>query len=532
MPTLLQLLQSQDLGHLRLVAELWGLEQTPRDLEAGAEAAAAAMQDARLAAEVIEALEAPARAALDELKNAGGRIPWVTFVRQHGDVREMGAGRRDRERPHLHPVSPAEVLYYRALLGRAFLETDKGPQEFAYVPDDLLRIIQTGSRSWTSATAPLGRAATPAERNYVQTADDNILDDATTLLAALRINEAVAKDAVLTGLLEAAGILQRGVPQAGKVKAFLEMTRADALRMLVDAWRNSDTFNELRLLPGLICEGTWTNQPRAARKFILEQVAAVPGQAWWSLPAFVNDMKIRHADFQRPAGDYDSWFIKSATDGSYLRGFESWNEVEGALIRFLITVVMHRLGLSDIASPAKDQGPSAFRRREAGPARSSTIETGKVHVLSQGRITATRQVQRSVRYQLARFCEWDAQGPDEFRYHISPRSLERATKQGLKVEQLLVLLAKHGDAGIPAPVVKALKRWETAGTEARTESQVVLRVTRPEILKELRRSKAAKYLGEPLGPTSVIVKGGAMHKVAEAMVELGLLVEDRTEASK
>ena len=40
MSILPQLLQSQDLGHLRLVAELWGLEQTPRDLEAGAEAAA------------------------------------------------------------------------------------------------------------------------------------------------------------------------------------------------------------------------------------------------------------------------------------------------------------------------------------------------------------------------------------------------------------------------------------------------------------------------------------------------------------
>ncbi len=59
----------------------------------------------------------------------------------------------------------------------------------------------------------------------------------------------------------------------------------------------------------------------------------------------------------------------------------------------------------------------------------------------------------------------------------------------------------------------------------------MLKVSKPEILELLRKSKAAKFLGEPLGPTTVIVKGGAIQKVAEAMAELGLLVEDRTDAS-
>ena len=55
------------------------------------------------------------------------------------------------------------------------------------------------------------------------------------------------------------------------------------------------------------------------------------------------------------------------------------------------------------------------------------------------------------------------------------------------MEHLLALLARHGKAGIPASVTKALKRWEQAGTEARTETQVVLRVKRPEIIKELQK---------------------------------------------
>ena len=63
----------------------------------------------------------------------------------------MGAGKRDRERPHLKPASTAEALFYRGLLARAFFDTEKGPQEFAYIPDDLLAIInreeQKGEKS-------------------------------------------------------------------------------------------------------------------------------------------------------------------------------------------------------------------------------------------------------------------------------------------------------------------------------------------------------------------------------------------------
>jgi hypothetical protein len=56
-----------------------------------------------------------------------------------------------------------------------------------------------------------------------------------------------------------------------------------------------------------------------------------------------------------------------------------------------------------------------------------------------------------------------------------------------------------------------------------------LRVARPEILEELRRSKAARFLGENLGPASVVIKEGAQSKVLAALTELGLLAEDETE---
>jgi hypothetical protein len=526
MPDLVQLLRSQDLGHVQIVAGLWGLELRPNDLDSGAEAAAALMLDARLADEVIEALEPPARAALMALLQAGGRMPWSTFARQFGDVREMGAGRRDREKPHLQPASAAEVLFYRALLGRAFFETDRGPQEFAYIPEDLLVLLRKSAPAPEHVAEAPGRPASPAEHSRVLAAGDRILDEATTLLAALRTDHIAADDPVLRELLEAAGILKQGKPQAAKVKAFLEMPRSDAMRLLVDSWRTSEAFDELRLMPGLICEGAWVNRPRPTREFLLSQLRSVPRTAWWSLPSVIWHIKQKYTDFQRPPGDFDSWFIKSAADGSYLRGFSSWDQVDGALIRFLVSEVMHRLGLIDLGSAGTESAPSAFRLAHA--TRPATTEDGKLHVSSQGRIAASAQVPRAVRYQLARLCEWEDQGPDDYRFRITPAALERAGKQGLKVEHLLTLLARHAEAGIPAPVTKALRRWERSGTEARTESQVVLRVSRPEIIKELRASKAARFLGQPLGPTAIIIKAGAQARVIAALAEMGILALDES----
>jgi hypothetical protein len=58
------------------------------------------------------------------------------------------------------------------------------------------------------------------------------------------------------------------------------------------------------------------------------------------------------------------------------------------------------------------------------------------------------------------------------------------------------------------------------------QTQVVLKVSKPEILEELRKSKAARFLGEILGPTTVVVKDGAQSKVLAALTELGLLAEE------
>jgi hypothetical protein len=216
MPDLLHSLLKQDIGHLRIIAEFWGLDMDSNTAEEAREELSASMLDAELAAELIDALSPQADSAIRALVDEGGRIPWVTFARKYGDIREMGAGKRDRERPHLKPSSTAETLFYRGLLARAFFETEKGSQEFAYIPDDLLELLNNLFFEETEdepempakpASLPdvvetaeaLGRPASPGERGRDLLANDSILDDATTYLAALRMGKSLESASLLAG---------------------------------------------------------------------------------------------------------------------------------------------------------------------------------------------------------------------------------------------------------------------------------------------------------------------------------------------
>jgi len=540
MPDLFHSLLKQDIGHLRIIAELWGLELTSPKAEGALEELCASLLDPNLLAEIRASLPPEADSALTALAHAGGRLPWQTFTRRFGDIRQAGAAKRDREKPYLNPISPAETLYYRGLLARAFFDTQKGPQEFAYIPDDLLQLMQTEeeqpSQPPASNSEPLGRPASPGERGRELPAGDTLLDDAVTLLAALRIGieppPTKIPQPILRAFLQTAHILNdQGTPQPEAVKQFLAAPRPQALHLLQEAWQTSETFNELKLMPGITCEGEWSNQPLETREFLLELLGEIPEGKWWSLNAFIRDIKQKYADFQRPAGDYDSWFIKRAADGVYLRGFAHWDEVDGALLRFFLCGILHWLGLVDLSVAEGAAEPTAFRitsnvaSQTSDIGRSTFEENGKITVSSNGRISIERTAPRVVRYQISRFCEWDDPTDDVYRYHVTVHSLNRAREQGLKAEHLLALLVKHTDNKVPPPLVKALKRWEAHGTEARMETQVVLRVSKPEVLEEMRKSKAAKFLGEMLSPTAVIVKSGAIQKVMEALAELGLLVE-------
>jgi len=205
-----------------------------------------------------------------------------------------------------------------------------------------------------------------------------------------------------------------------------------------------------------------------------------------------------------------------------LRGFAYWDQVDGALIKYFIQT-LHWLGLADLAAPEADREAAAFRL--APPKIETSALNEKIAIGSNGKIAVSRFFPRAARYQISRFCEWEESKTDEYRYRVTARSLARAKEQGLQAGQLLTLLVKHAKSAAPPALAKALKQWEERGTEAQIKNLLVLRVARPEILDELRKSKAGKFLGELLSPTAVVVKRGAEAKTLAALAEMGLFAE-------
>jgi hypothetical protein len=551
MPDLKQSLLVQDLGYLRIVAELWGLDLNFTDARSEADLLVPLLLDRSLLEEVIESLPAEAEAALQTLLHNEGRLQWAVFIRRFGEVREMGAGRRDRERPFEDPISPAETLWYRALVGRAFFDTPDGPQEFAYIPTDLIPLLPEDQ---VKRQISFGNPASPEELGKPIPADDHILDHACTLLAALRIGLPLEQLTInshpssiqspyplsaqpLHQLLIAAGLVSvDDQPESEETRTFLEASRGEGLVKLAQAWLQSDQFNELSLIPGLQLEGEWANDPRKTRMTIMGFLSSIPPGKWWSMSAFIASVHQHHPDFQRPAGDYDSWFIRKRETGEYLRGFVHWDQVDGALLHYLIAGPMHWLGMMElIVQPDNSSNVgvllTAFRLSSwsvtllnGGVLTGLPKEEATILVHSDGRIRVPRYAPRVARYQIARFCAWENEEADTYQYKLTPSSLARARKQGLSSSHLVALLRRYTPA-TPPNLVKALEKWEEHGTQARLERLLVLRLKSPDVLQELRASRAARFLGDRLGPTAVIVKFGAWEKVVAVLAELGYLTE-------
>ncbi|MEK6221531.1 MAG: helicase-associated domain-containing protein, partial [Chloroflexota bacterium] len=386
----------------------------------------------------------------------------------------------------------------------------------------------------------LSRPAAPAERAHKIQATDRILDDACTLLAGLRLGIAdsiiqthfrhtLSIDTLKNLLKSAALLTKKYAPQTENIQSFLEAERGDSLKLLFDAWQASQTFNELHEIPHLQAEGTWENNPFAARKFILEKVEGLDPTTWWRIPAFVSSLKKYYPDFQRPAGNYEAWYLRDTRTGDYMRGEQHWDAVEGELIRFSLRGPFFWLGLVSLAAVDNESVPSAFRLTKlagnliAGTPPKLKAETQNLNADSKLTLQIPPLFPRAVRYQLARFCQWQGFKKENYLYRITPASLNAALEQGLKVKHLLTLLRAHTSTSLPPNLVQSLDRWDQEGTQIHLEHTLVLRVNNPKILTTLRKSRAARFLGDPLGPTSIVVNQGAWQSVMDALAELGYL---------
>ncbi len=567
MTTLKQILVNRDSGLLRIFFETWGIETgIPVEKSNFIEKFEQFVDEEKITT-MIKSLQNEERNAIDDLMSNGGKMSWANFSRKYGEMREMGEAKRERERPYeIGHATTSEYLWYRCLINIDFFITDPdvGLMEYVYIPEDIIHQIEKPSfQNKISSFHPI-----IVDKSGLQLfANDNILENICTYLAGIRnffsdkeiekmfiIDEKVISNHlnIPTIRLSEIKLLLSGIGfditdeefNTHFVGEFLEESRSELLLRLVDGWIRSQDYNELKLLPNYEFEGEWNNYPEKTRKYLLSRIEYINfnitsegSEGYISLDDFVNWIKNENPEFLRPTADYDSWFIKEKLSGNYLRGFESWDAVEGQLIRYMITVHMYWLGLVDLlfAKDKNDHNSSldveGFRLSSWGKSmlkqKAPHIpkeNEQKIVINSNGSIhIPVRSFMRN-RYQFSRFCEWIAYKKDIYSYRISPSSLENARKQGLMVKHLIWLINENVEI-VPPSLLRALREWENNGSQARLERSIILRVRNPDILRQLQKTNASRFLGDPLSTTAIIVKNGAQEKVIEALAEIGYLSE-------
>jgi hypothetical protein len=440
-------------------------------------------------------------------------------------------------------------LWYRGLVGRAFYNTPKGPEEFGFVPQDLLARLPE----------PPGPPEDPPELvpQWTRPAGSAAVDDATTVLAALRLlpskksrlapehqtglaRHLFQPDSLLlilsilqeTGLVDPASL----EPDPGRTRRFLEAPRGVALGQLLRGWADAQGWNDLAQLEHLRPSKTrWPNEPLATRQTALAPLLRLRPGRWWSLAGFLDALRRRQPGFLRPGGDLDSWYLQDAATGEFLSGVEAWDRVEAALLTYLLTGPLHWLGAVDLGGEVRPDRARAFRLTPAARLLLPAPEVPEIseprrraRLSADGRLSVPREVARSLRYQVARFGRWIPLERQRglYLYQLTPSSLRRGQEAGLLPRHMLAILREATGAGVPRSVEKALQRWGDRGPEAELSATMVLRVTDGRLLEELKaHPSTARFLGETLGPTRVEVRRNEWQALCTAALRRGILID-------
>lgn len=441
--------------------------------------------------------------AIAALLTEGGEMAEAQFSRQYGGIRQMGPAKLARERPWEFPESPAELLYYYGLIGRTFKGAGQAAHTAIYVPSDMAPWLPHPQSPGLEGGLP-ARPAPPPPPARALLADDAFLEDAGTLLGFLhtermrltptgphpedidsfvkRLLMPFSEDlpdlnvrlALLLHIANRLGWLRRGDDNCvhltgNQVRLFLDKTRAEQRLALWDAWRNSPDWNDLCRTPGLDCAetGNWQNDPLQTRAAVLQLVSRLQPGAWYSQSEVIRAIRETEPDFQRPTGNYDTWYIRSTNTQEFLRGFEQWDAVEGALLRFLFRGPLYWLGALDLAEPSAGDdlqiSLSRWGSTWLGQDTPQPYEAphGRISVGEDFTVTVPAGTPLGDRFRVERFATWQTGEPD-FIYQINQRGLKRAAEEGIPADKVLEFLAARARQ-VPPKVVAALERF--AGVE-------------------------------------------------------------------
>jgi len=563
MKTLRESLDEHPLVMLQAIAEGHGLSVPVPAKEALAEYLTLTLARRETIERAWAKLSPLERDALLKIVAEGGRGKAYLLQREFGEIRRFGPGSLVRNKPWLAPASPLERLWYLGLVQRAFDVLGDYRGEILFIPPEIMQHLPRAEA--VRPTFALEEVAAPAN---VADAGRAIVWDTFALISFLRREDGCAAPGGYLAIADWKHVNahfvvpedlsrrrhEREVPRlhflhhlaqrAGLVKlenerlepgpnvlGWLKSAPVERQRFLFHIWRDDKSWNELWHVESLRCEETgWRNDPVLARRKIVEHLGKCRVETWLSLAGFIAAVKQADPEFQRPDGDYDRWHIRDAATNDYLKGFKSWDAVEGALIAHLIGKPLHWLGIVAIGRAAPAGPVTAFRitRRGAaclGLALLEEVEPEPARMAVQGdfEVLVPEDAALIDRYHLERIAHlkrWDRVST----YVITRESVQRALRGGSEIERIVAFLERVSGKPLPANVAYTLREWGAKFGEVVLRRAELLQTRDEQLLQELQaQPELAAYLDEILAPTLVLVKPGQLAVLLERLEGLGYM---------
>jgi len=560
MQSLTASLNDHPMALLRGIAEQCNVELTTNVRGDAAAHLAAALTEPIATNTALQACSAEARLAWEDLCSHDGHARVSAFTRSHGAIRPLGPARLERETPWRQPASPAEELWFRGLIFRGFADLGEGLLEYVYIPPELLASCR--EQGPAEARPPMMAPALPPKHAVFHA--NALVVDACTLLAALRTSPARvnaagavhAKDLprLTSGLLVTDPVrfqfLLALMQQMGWLKVARGRITADVdaaagwlragwwpqVTAFYEAWRESSEvatgsagWNDLRRVPELRPEGNWRNDPLLPRRALVEALRSLPRDAWTSLGALAASIKAHNPDFQRPDGNYADWYLRDVASGRFLSGFESWDQVEGRLLRFIICGPLFWLGAVALG-PEPGAAASVFRLTQSG---SAWLQVGdppdpprpsRLVIRDETTLLAPPDLPLADRFRLLRFTEpvGEAAPGRPTQHRITRQSLAHARAEGVKAQSLLKFLAQASGSRVPPGLAAGLERWEQHSGAVRLNRGAVLRVDDAATLALIRSDPVLRpLLGDLISAQAALVSEPNLPRVLAALKELG-----------
>lgn len=549
-------LLEHELIMIETIAQQWGLSPGQEGRQELINRLEVLMKDTAFLNRVLSRLTLEEREALENLIRWGGKVPYSFFTRRYGPIRPFGPAKLLREKPWENPAGPAERLWFLGLVFKTFELTEAGLTEVIYIPQEIANLVPVprGTESPKSPAILTPARQLPADhylcealflylvylqKEPAQATPNGSLPFRTAEDIVKLIKEREAQPPTGDGnffslvqhMATALGLI---TIKDGKVKPFPEKLRPwlkspphERLMGLWQTWLESIAWNELRLLPNLIWEETGQrNDPRLARRRIISFLARCPKGQWIELDSFIGLIKEEEPDFQRPDGNYSSWYIRDRVTGEYLMGFEHWDKVEGTLIRFLITGPLYWLGVLELGTDEEGKinsfRLSSWGEEILGQAPVKPRPEEPIIVRQDFTILVPRQASLYNRFQVERFASWTGTTGEAHLYLINRPSLEEAYKRGITVEMILNFLRKATGDRVPTSVAHSLRRWAVLQKTLTLRSVLVLEAPAPWIMEKLKDEPGFKELIKGLiSPTMALVDENNISKLEELLRRAG-----------